>query len=69
MVCIVEDSCHVFCFGRVYKEEVACQNLDSKNQSYYIVPITIELRPDFETKVTSGFLVNPNDVCTVHLHL
>ncbi|XP_065888806.1 carboxypeptidase B-like [Dysidea avara] len=46
-----------------YKDEVAAQNVDSKNQScYYIVPITIEMRPQFGTKLTSGFLVDPKNI-------
>jgi len=52
----------VFCYGRAYKDEVAAQNVDSKNQSYCIVPITIEMRPEFGTSVTKGFLVNPKEV-------
>ena len=57
-VCVIK----VCCYGRAYKDEVAAQNVDSKNQSYYIVPITIEMRPKFGTKFPSGFLVNPKEV-------
>ena len=65
-MCAVKVHCTfilVYCYGRAYKDEVAAQNVDSKNQScYYIVPITIEMRPQFGTKLTSGFLVDPKNV-------
>ena len=59
-VCVIKVH-YVSCYGRAYKDEVAAQNVDSKNQSYYIVPITIEMRPNFGANF-SGFLVNPKEV-------
>jgi len=55
MNCCVTDS-------RAYKEEVALQNQDVHNVSYYIVSLTMELRPKERENGYSGFLVDHRDV-------